>query len=57
MKQYYIVITPFFPNKESFRGSFIYDQVKAIERNSNYQVLVFKPKPINSKEKDYNYNQ
>lgn len=56
MKQYYIVITPFFPDKESFRGAFIYDQVKAIKRNSNYQVIVFKPKSFKSKEKDYTYN-
>lgn len=56
MKQYYIIITPFFPDKNSFRGVFIYDQAKAIERNSNYQVVVFKPKSLNSKEKDYIYN-
>lgn len=56
MKRYYIVITPFFPNHQSFRGPFIYDQVKAIERNSDYKVIVFKPKTIYSQEKDYCYN-
>lgn len=56
MKQYYIVITPFFPDKNSFRGAFIYDQVNAIQHNSNYQVIVFKPKPFSSQEKDYVYN-
>lgn len=39
---YYIVITPFFPTTDSFRGSFIYDQVVAIKRNSQHEVVVFK---------------
>ncbi|MCD7923286.1 MAG: glycosyltransferase family 4 protein [Bacteroides sp.] len=55
MKQYYIVITPFFPNSGSFRGAFIYDQVRAIAKNSNYEVVVFKSKSITSGEKDYVY--
>lgn len=55
MKQYYIIITPFFPNSNSFRGAFIYDQAKAIARNSNYEVVVLKSKSIPSNEKDYNY--
>ena len=36
----YIVITPFFPSFESFRGSYLLDQAKAIESNSNYKLLV-----------------
>ena len=36
----YIVITPFFPSKESFRGSYIFDQVNAIQSNSNYKLTV-----------------
>ena len=55
MKQYYIIITPFFPNNNSFRGAFIYDQVRAIAKNSNYEVVVFKSKSIISGEKDYVY--
>lgn len=55
MKQYYIIITPFFPNSDSFRGAFIYDQVSAIAKNSNYEVVVFKSKSITSGEKDYMY--
>lgn len=39
----YICVTPFFPSPESWRGAYVYDQVKAIERNSDYKVLVFKP--------------
>ena len=36
----YIVITPFFPSSKSFRGSYLLDQVKAIQSNSNYKLLV-----------------
>ncbi len=36
----YIVITPFFPSFESFRGSYLLDQAKAIQSNSNYKLLV-----------------
>jgi len=40
--KYYLVVTPFFPTPDSFRGPFIYDQMRAIERNSEYNVVVFK---------------
>ena len=36
----YIVISPFFPSFESFRGSYLLDQAKAIQSNSNYKLLV-----------------
>ena len=55
MKKYYIIITPFFPHSDSFRGAFIYDQVRAIAKNSSYEVVVFKSKSITSGEKDYMY--
>lgn len=42
MKKHYIIITPFFPTKESFVGPFIYDQVKAIAKESKYEVSVIK---------------
>lgn len=42
-KKYYLVVTPFFPTAESFRGPFIYDQVQALKRNSNYEIVVFRP--------------
>lgn len=54
-KKLYIVITPFFPTPESFRGPFVYDQVKAIERNSDYIVLVFVPTSIIHRAPDYDY--
>lgn len=42
-RKYYICITPFFPTKSSWRGSYVYDQVKAIQRNSNFELIVFLP--------------
>lgn len=55
MKPYYIVVTPFFPTEESFRGPFILDQVKAIKRTGKYTVMVFKPKTWNEKLNNYVY--
>lgn len=40
---YYVCITPFFPSSDSWRGAYVYDQVKAIQRNSNYRIIIFKP--------------
>lgn len=40
---YYIVITPFFPSPTSWRGAYVLDQIKAIQRNSDYKLVVFKP--------------
>lgn len=43
-KKLYIVVTPFFPSEESFRGPFVYDQVNAIRKSGKYNdVIVFKP--------------
>lgn len=39
--KYYLAVTPFFPSEESFRGSFVYDQVKTIQRQTDYSVVVF----------------
>ena len=41
--KYYICVTPFFPSPSSWRGAYVLDQVKAIQRNSDYEVMVFKP--------------
>lgn len=40
-KKYYICVTPFFPTPNSWRGAYVLDQVKAIQRNSDYEVVVF----------------
>lgn len=56
MKKYYIVVTPFFPTPDSFRGPFVYDQVKALKADSNYEVVVFRPKSFSDKTQMYEYN-
>ncbi|SHL15492.1 glycosyltransferase family 4 protein [Flavobacterium xanthum] len=55
MKRIYLIITPFFPSQESFRGPYIYDQVVAIQKEGNYDVVVLKPKQFYSNKKDYKY--
>lgn len=55
MKPIYLVITPFFPTVESFRGPYVYDQVKALERDGRYHVVVLKPTGWLHKEEDYEY--
>ncbi len=41
MKDTYLIVTPFFPTKDSFRGPFIYDQAKAIKDFGDYEVVFF----------------
>ena len=54
--KHYVVITPFFPEPDSFRGPYVLDQVKAIVRNSDYNVIVMKPCPILAMKGDYEYD-
>ena len=39
-KPIYLVITPFFPSAQSFRGPYVSDQVKAIMCDGRYRVIV-----------------
>lgn len=55
MDNSYLVITPFFPSKDNFRGPYVLDQVKAIEKQSDYQVIVLKPKSLFSNLQDYEF--
>lgn len=52
-KKYYICVTPFFPSPVRWQGAYVLDQVKAIQRNSEYDVVVFKTNPLGLKEDDY----
>lgn len=54
-RKIYICVTPFFPTPDSFRGPYIYDQVKAIQRTGKYDVIVFKPTSFNDKRENYEY--
>lgn len=40
-KYYYLCVTPFFPSPGNWRGAYVLDQVKALQRNSDYDVRVF----------------
>lgn len=40
-KKIYLVVTPFFPTPNSWRGAYVLDQVKSIQRNSDFEVCVF----------------
>ena len=48
----YLVLTPYFPTPESWRGGFCYDFVAALKRTDKYDVSVFVP----GKGDDYVYN-
>lgn len=39
----YLVVTPFFPSPETWRGAYCYDFVKALMRTGKYDVRVFVP--------------
>lgn len=56
MKPIYLVVTPFFPTPDSFRGPYVLDQVKAIERTGKYRVVVFKPCNLWHREQPYEYD-
>lgn len=55
-KKYYLCVTPFFPTEETVYGSYVYDQVKAIRRNSDLDVMVFRPKSCHDKATSYEYD-
>lgn len=52
-KPIYICVTPFFPTPSAWQGAYVLDQVKAIQRNSEYEVVVFRTVPLGSKEYTY----
>lgn len=55
-KSIYLVVTAFFPSVESFRGPYVYDQVKAIMKDGRYQVVVMMPGLCFQKNDDYDYD-
>ena len=54
--KYYLCITPFFPSSRVWQGAYILDQVKAIGRVSDYNVIVLKPTPWFVRADDYEYD-
>ena len=54
-KKTYLVITPFFPSKNSFVGSYIFDQINEIRYQSDFNIKVIKLVSAFSVEKDYKF--
>ena len=52
----YLIITPFFPSKESHNGSYIYDQINEIKNQTNFNIRVIKVVSLFSTEINYEYN-
>ena len=52
----YLVITPIFPSNNSFRGSYIFDQIKELRIQTNFNIVVVKVVSLFSCEKDYIFN-
>lgn len=50
-KELYLVVTPFFPSPETWRGAYCYDFVRALMRTERYDVRVFVP----GRGADYDY--
>jgi hypothetical protein len=49
----YLVITPFFPSNKSFVGSYIFDQLNEIRKQSDFNIEIVKVASLFSNEKDY----
>lgn len=56
MQKHYLVITPFFPTVKSFRGPYVLDQVKALQKTGKFSVVVLKPTLFYTRELDYEYD-
>lgn len=52
-KKYYICVTPFFPSPTHWQGAYILDQVKAIQRLSDYEVVVVRTLTLGEDQPDY----
>ena len=49
----YLVITPFFPSNKSFVGTYIFDQLNELRKQSNFNIEIVKVVSLFSDEKDY----
>lgn len=56
MKPIYLMISEMFPTEENFRGPFVYDLAKAIQRSGRYRVVVAKPVNIRMETSTYEYD-
>ena len=56
-KKTYLVITPFFPSKNCFVGSFIYDQLKEIRSQTDFNIEIVKVVSVFNNKEDYTYDE
>lgn len=56
MSKTYLVLTPFFPSKRNFRGAYIYDQLVAIQNNSDFDIKVVLLNSLFNREEKEKYN-
>ena len=52
-KNTYLVLTPFFPSKNNFIGSYIYDQLNEIRNQIDFNIIVIKLTTLLNKDSDY----
>jgi len=50
------VVTPLFPSNESFVGSYVYDQIYEIKKQSSFSIKIVKVVSYFSSESDYEFN-
>ena len=55
-KKTYLVVTPFFPSKHCFVGSFIYDQLNEIRSQTDFNIEIIKVVSIFNNHEDYTYD-
>lgn len=53
-KPIYLMVTPFFPAPESWRGAFCYDFARAVQRTGKYDVRIVVPGRAGQGDYDYN---
>ena len=51
----YLVLTPYFPSKKCFVGSYIFDQVNEIRKQTNFNIQIVKIGSLFSYAKDYTF--
>ena len=54
-KSLYLVITPFFPSNTNFVGSYIFDQLNELRKQSSFNIQVVKVVSLFSFEEDYEF--
>ena len=55
-KKTYLVLTPFFPSDESHVGSYVFDQINEISKQSDFNIEIVKTVSLFSSEKDYEFH-